>query len=84
MARKKLARKKMFKNFSAAIFLFVRRRKKSTNSLLGSGINLEKTPVIFVHRISAPRGITLRNIAETETIKTTTTTTGKQSSLFPN
>ena len=34
--QKKLTRKKMFKNFSAAMFLFVQQRKKrSTDNLLG-------------------------------------------------
>ena len=54
----------MLKNFSAAIFLFVQQRKKrSTNSLLGSGINLEKKLQLFLYtEFPHPGGITLRNI----------------------
>ena len=52
-----MARKENVQKFlSRHIFVRLAAQKKTTNSLLGSGINLEKTPVIFVHRISAPRG----------------------------
>ena len=50
-ARKNVEKKNKFKNFSAAIFLFVQQRKKrsSTNNLLGSRINLEKKLQLFLY-----------------------------------
>ena len=64
-----LEKKKMLKNFSAALFLFVQQRKKlSFNNLLGSGINLEKKLQLFLYtEFPHPGGTTLRNIAESET-----------------
>ena len=55
--KKKVSKKENVQKFlSRHIFVRSAAQKKSTNSLLGSAINLEKTPVIFVHRISAHRG----------------------------
>ena len=88
MARKKLARKKMFKNFLAAIFLFVQKRKKSSfNNLQGSGINLEKSPSYFCTPNfrtpgNHPAQYSRKRNRNIKTTTATTTTTRKQSKVY--
>ena len=81
--RKSFLRRHIFPRFlSRHIFVRSATQKRSANNLLGSRITLEKNSVIFVHRISAPRGDNPSQYSRKRKRNIKTTTTGKQSKVY--